>query len=239
MIGSDNALDCVRTAAANATGPEKPPTQNPLQREFSPSTEEVDSNTIHAKDQPSQGFCNIEKNLTGEPPEITPDDLGFTPKSVRKLQDHLDHSFHVFVWLNLCDNNVATNEQVEEPRKSTVRPDKTDSGGLQRPVEQLLEADLGEIDRFLTRRTSLTDRLSYRACPRVSRQEVYDMLTRHRTNITDATGKDHKLRETYEKEVEVVNAAELLFRFFLPSCFEGPTVEKYWGALDRLLKVSD
>lgn len=239
LIGSDNTLDYVRTAAADASRPEKPPTQISLQRECSPSAAEVDSHTIHAKDQPSQGSCSIEENISGEPPEITPHDLGFTPKSVRELQDHLDHDFHVFVWLNMCDDNVATKEQVKESRTNTVKLDRIDTGGLQRPVEQLLEEDLGEIDQFLTRQTSLTDRLSYRACPRVSRMEVYNMLAKHRARITGATGKDHKFREIYEKEVEVVNAAELLFRFFLPSCFEGPTVGKYWGALDRLLKVSD
>jgi len=65
------------------------------------------------------------------------------------------------------------------------------------------------------------------------------MLAKDRGNITGAPGKDHKVRQTYETKVEVVNAAELLFQFFLPSRFEGPTVGKYWGALDRVLKVSD
>lgn len=136
----------------------------------------------------------------------------------------------------MSENNNATKDRV---KKNAVGTDRTDASSLPRPLEQLLEEDLGEIDRFLTRRTSLADQLSYRACPRATRQGVYDTLAKDTASITDAFWKDDKVRKTYETKVELVNAADLLFRFFLPSRFKGPTVGKYWGALDRVLKVGD
>lgn len=65
------------------------------------------------------------------------------------------------------------------------------------------------------------------------------MLARDRGNITGATGKDHKVRQTHETKVEVVNATELLFQVFLRSHFKSPTKGKYWEALDRVLKVGN
>jgi hypothetical protein len=82
--------------------------------------------------------------------------------------------------------------------------------------EMNLRADLKELHRFLQRQTSFEDRVAYKECPQQSRNDIYALL----------------------RKVEVVNKAETVFRFFLPSDFKGRTVGKFWGALHRLLVVS-
>lgn len=180
---------------AGARSPDKPSTQVSAGDECSRSAQKLDPDTTRAQDQSSQNSQNLEDNTTGEPPKVTLADLDSTPVSLRKYPDHVDHSFHVFVWLNMSENNNATENKV---KKNAVGTDRTDASSLPRTVEQSLKEDLGEIDQFLNRRTSLTDRLSYRACPHVNRQEVYEMLAKDRGNITGATGKDQKVRQIYE-----------------------------------------
>jgi hypothetical protein len=50
--------------------------------------------------------------------------------------------------------------------------------------------------------------------------------------------KSLKRQKKYEDRADLVNAAEIMFQFFLHSRFDGPTVGKYWGALFRLIAVS-
>lgn len=51
-------------------------------------------------------------------------------------------------------------------------------------------------------------------------------------------GKDRIRAQNYEDKVEIFNKADALFQFFLPPEFSGLTVDKYWGAVHRLLVVS-
>lgn len=74
-------------------------------------------------------------NITGEPEKIMLDDLDFAPESPRRHPDPFDHGFHVFVWLNMFENNVATEKQVKESRKNAVRSDRTDTSSLPRPLK--------------------------------------------------------------------------------------------------------
>ena len=149
----------------------------------------------------------------------------------------MDDNFHVFVWLNVNETNFDPRDQGKERRKTTITSATIDVSGLPTSIEQALIEDLNEIDQFLTRRTSLADRLSYQACPQLTRREIYDKLERDRVKITGVTGKDDKLRQIYEKKVALINAAELLFQFFIPPRFDGPTVKEYWGALAQILNV--
>ncbi|THV45025.1 hypothetical protein BGAL_0541g00030 [Botrytis galanthina] len=97
-----------------------------------------------------------------------------------------------------------------------------------------LQADLLEIDKFLVQKTNLNDRMAYQAVEPCTRQNFYDILTEDRSELATS---DANFRRNYILKVNLANAAEVLFRFFLPFDCHGPTVERYWGALYPILLV--
>jgi hypothetical protein len=127
--------------------------------------------------------------------------------------------FHVFTWLNAGKVDHGT-------RPSSVNEDQ-------------LKEDLENMDRFLSRKTSLGERIAYKECPQISRFEVYALLESEANSMSGPTDQknDDRKRRIFEHRVDVVNAAEVIFQFFFPSTFEGPTVLKYWGAIHRILEV--
>jgi len=145
------------------------------------------------------------------------------PQSSTAQPTTLDiEGFHVFTWLNAG---------------------MTDHGTKSLNVnEEQLKEDLEETDYFLSHKTSLSERIAYKECPQISRLAVYNLLEQEGRTITGSAAKEQKKHERkrriYERRVDIVNAAESVFQFFLPSLFEGPTVMKYWGAIHRLLVVS-
>jgi hypothetical protein len=136
--------------------------------------------------------------------------------------------FHVFTWLN------AFNDAQGSGTTSSVVGARYMSPST-RSLE--LEEDLKEIDTFLNQKTSLTDRLTYRRCPFQQRTELYKLLTKEGKDITAMNDSTQTQRELYENKVDILNAADLFFQFFLPASFQGPTVGKYWGSLFQLLEV--
>ena len=131
------------------------------------------------------------------------------------------NGFHVFTWLNAGQTNQS-------------------SRGLKPDVDQL-NKDLEDMDYFLSHNTTLVERIAYQECPQVSRLEVYRLLEQEGITLVKSAAKEKKQDERkpriYELRVDIVNAAESIFQFFLPSLFEGPTVLKYWGVIHRLLVV--
>lgn len=131
------------------------------------------------------------------------------------------NDFHVFTWLNAA-------------------PMDQSSKVLNINLDQLKD-DLEEMDHFLSHKTTLTERIAYKECPKVSRLEVYGLLEQEERALLKSAVKEQKQDEEksriYELRVDIVNAAESIFQFFLPSLFEGPTVLKYWGVIHQLLTV--
>jgi hypothetical protein len=120
---------------------------------------------------------------------------------------------------------------------------KTDHGSKALTVNgKQLEADLVRMDRYLSHKTRFSERITYSDCPRISRSEVYRFIEQEgramATSVSEDPKKDEKRRMNYERRVDLTNAAEFIFQFFLPSEFEGPTVLEYWGAIHRILVVS-
>ena len=170
-------------------------------------------------------------------PEIVSKTGTSTTASPHHLSNSFDDNFHVFVWLNVHETNLGPRDQGKGRRETANTSATTGVSGLPASIEQALIDDLNEIDQFLTRRTSLADRLSYQGCPQLTRSEIYDKLEKDRVKITGVIMKDDTIRQIYEKKVALINAAELLFQFFIPPCFDGPTVKEYWGALAQILDV--
>jgi hypothetical protein len=160
----------------------------------------------------------------------------------------LGNAFHVFIWLNLsCSNLKSVQKDLSKGEKSPSRKQKQEisdelpqEGGDIRLManENHMKGHLGEMDHFLTRMTNLNLRLNYQGCTNRSRQDTYEMLVKEKQELNESSKTDLKRRKNYENKVDLLNAANLMFQFFLPSKIDGPTVGKYWGALFQLIAVS-
>lgn len=170
-----------------------------------------------------------------------------TPKTSQPAQpdkqydtEQLSKNFHVLTWLNEIQSTTLLTPNIHPA--SSLSPDNQTSGvnvGRSFILDEMsLRADLKEMERFLKRETSFEERLIYNDCPQYSRHDVYMLLKNEGKTIAAATQKDPKRAKNYEDKVEIFNKAEALFQFFLPPQFEGRTVNKYWGAVYRLLVVS-
>jgi hypothetical protein len=96
---------------------------------------------------------------------------------------------------------------------------------------------LEETDGFLNSATTFSDRRDYRDCPTRSRFAAYGLLKEQGVELGTA-GKRAYGQQRYENRVDLFNAVDMIFRFFLPPTFEGPTIGKFWGAMDRIVEVS-
>jgi hypothetical protein len=104
--------------------------------------------------------------------------------------------------------------------------------------ENHMKGDLGEIDQFLTRMTNLNLRFDYQGCTNRGRQDAYEMLMKEKQDLNESSETDLKRRKNYENKVDLLNTANLMVQFFLPSKIEGPSVGKYRRALFQLIAVS-
>ena len=208
-----------------------------MKQTHSTSAGNLNPDIVFTQNQENHNAFDSKDTTWKETPEILSRTRTSTTASPHHLSNSFDDNFHVFVWLNVNETNLGPRDQGKERRETTYTSATTDVSGLPASIEQALVDDLNEIDQFLTRRTSLADRLSYQGCPQLTRREIYDKLEKDRVKITGVIMKDDTIRQTYEEKVALINAAELLFQFFVPPCFDGPTVKEYWGALAQILDV--
>ncbi|CZR67669.1 uncharacterized protein PAC_17568 [Phialocephala subalpina] len=149
--------------------------------------------------------------------------------------DVLSKDFHVFTWLNEKQPTTwparsPSNEPQADIDIGEPRPD-----GPFSIDQESMKADLKEIDHFLKHRTGFEERLIYKTCPPRTRTQIYELIKKDEKDVTGFKGDTLRQRKAFEDEVEILNKAESLLQFFIPSSFEGPTVGKFWGALFRLL----
>ncbi|KAF9879715.1 hypothetical protein CkaCkLH20_02526 [Colletotrichum karsti] len=98
----------------------------------------------------------------------------------------------------------------------------------------LLQSQLSEVEDFLTTETNGPDRRAYLDSEVSSRDAVYAYLERQGAAIQELKNKPLK-KQLYEERVDIFNAADTLLRFFLPPLFDGPTTERFWGAVMNLV----
>lgn len=99
-----------------------------------------------------------------------------------------------------------------------------------------LEVQLDAAERFLTCETTYSDRKAYKSCETATRSECYDYLAGLASRVED-DGSDI-VRRTYEERVDIFNAVDIVYTFFLPLNFNGSMVGKFWGAVRTLIEVS-
>lgn len=131
---------------------------------------------------------------------------------------------HVFNWMN---TQIGKSITANVTRRSAAR-------NVAIINETLLHDDLQEINDFLLQKTNINERFAYKASPRHTRKQFYDILFEVESKIQT----DQSLQATYELQVELANAAEVLFRFFLSPQDLGPTTEEFWGPLYEIIVVS-
>ncbi|KAG9229285.1 hypothetical protein BJ875DRAFT_202844 [Amylocarpus encephaloides] len=187
----------------------------------------------------SRGTFNIGENEGAEDPSRLPSRF---PKNATEnkwkgpqtdLQnDALNRNFHVFAWMNEVQPKtwrILSHTKDISPNNQTKRNDPF-------TVDEMnLRVELKEIDRYLTSQAVFEDRTAYLECDERSRHEIYSTLAMEKEEITALNEKDLTRSKIYEDKIDVVNKAETVFRFFLPSQFEGSTIGKFWGALGKLL----
>ena len=124
-----------------------------------------------------------------------------------------DDRFHIFCWLKSFTTmgEVASQEQADA-----------------------LWQQLQEMEEFLTKETSRIDRQVYQSCYESSRAACLKYLEQQAV----AAKKNPSSKRYFENRVDILNAAEIVFRLYLPLQSDGPTVKKFWGAIYRLVQVS-
>ncbi|KAK1723977.1 uncharacterized protein BDZ83DRAFT_579540 [Colletotrichum acutatum] len=134
--------------------------------------------------------------------------MSFPPGQSNKTNE----MFHVFSW-------------------AEARPPSPMEG----PNFIVLQKQLSEVEEFLTAETNGPDRRAYLEAEMSTRNEVFEYLEQQGARMQD-TKKSWK-KQDYEERVDIFNAADSLFRFFLPPLFDGPTTERFWGAVMNLVRI--
>ncbi|THV51590.1 hypothetical protein BGAL_0105g00040 [Botrytis galanthina] len=176
-----------------------------------------------------KGSQNPEKDGASHKPDFkTSKEDNNTKVSDSKSADALEAAemnysdeLHVFNWMNTQIDKSIT---ASFTRRSAAR-------NVAIINETLLHDDLQEINDFLLQKTNINERFAYKASPRHTRKKFYDILFEVESKIQT----DQSLRATYELQVELANAAEVLFRFFLSPQDLGPTTEEFWGPLYEII----
>ncbi|KAM0196791.1 hypothetical protein ACHAPI_005672 [Fusarium lateritium] len=99
-----------------------------------------------------------------------------------------------------------------------------------------LEVQLDAAERFLTNEATYSDRKAYESCKTGTRNECYDYLAGLASRVEN-DGSDN-VRRVYEERVDIFNAVDIAYTFFLPMNFNGSMVGKFWGAVRTLIELS-
>ncbi|GKT48103.1 uncharacterized protein ColSpa_08284 [Colletotrichum spaethianum] len=112
----------------------------------------------------------------------------------------------------------------------------TPSSPVDGPNFIVLQKQLSGVEEFLTSETNGPDRRAYLEAETSTRNEVYLYLEQLGEDM-QSTKKVWR-KQDYEERIDIFNAADSLFRFFLPPLFDGPTTERFWGAVMNLVRMS-
>ncbi|KAH7370897.1 hypothetical protein BKA65DRAFT_562836 [Rhexocercosporidium sp. MPI-PUGE-AT-0058] len=183
----------------------------------------VDFQRISTKSEPAKGRLLYEEGpREGSNLRSTDNDH----RARKKTTDQPKDEFHVFTWLNSRNETRGASSGISAANVDYLL------SGFESPG---LEGDLAEIDIYLSKETSLNHRLTYNRCPSLvgDRSDIYDLIFKLKP---DASSTEENIIARYETLIGVLNAAELLFMFFLPPDSQAPTTPKFWGAIFRFIQ---
>ncbi|KAK3307749.1 uncharacterized protein B0T15DRAFT_522460 [Chaetomium strumarium] len=101
--------------------------------------------------------------------------------------------------------------------------------------EEALDDHLREVEDYLLCRTPFSDRRTYAACPEATRGAIYSDLEQGGIELSKLDDVPSKEQWRYETQLDIFNAADIVFKFFFPPDVEMPTIRKFWGALDIII----
>lgn len=85
--------------------------------------------------------------------------------------------------------------------------------------------------------TKPTDKIAYRDCPKANRRSLFEYLQQEGLRIEEQSAEDRRRKQQYEQRVDILNAADTVFQFYLPIGVYAPTATRYWGAVRALIQV--
>ncbi|KAL8341987.1 hypothetical protein RB601_005236 [Gaeumannomyces tritici] len=138
-------------------------------------------------------------------------------KNDKKAEVDLHQSFHVFTWMETVLVSTGTAQPWVD--------------------KEALEKQLKEVDDYLCRGTSFTDKKAYTDCEENTRESLFQYLEQQGAEMERLRNASSKKRG-YEERIDIFNAADMVFQFFFPLDIEAPTVKRYWGAVSALIQLS-
>ncbi|KAH8201408.1 hypothetical protein TruAng_004408 [Truncatella angustata] len=136
----------------------------------------------------------------------------------KTLSQSVNNAFHVFTWMDIA------------------KPKSVMSAELN--VDNILK-QLAEAHKYLGGSTSGRDRKIYEAGRLSTQEKLHAYLEAEGKVLDSSTEEDTSKRDDWTSCVDLYNAAEIIFRFFLPRRFDSsaPTVGKFWGAIEVLVEA--
>lgn len=102
--------------------------------------------------------------------------------------------------------------------------------------EAALQERFRDIDGFLRFETKLGDSQAYIGCLEADRKDVHGLLAMERTERLKYYTSSQQ--EDYRGRVDLFNLADIFFQCLFPSDVQLPTVAKFWGSIQGIVKVS-
>lgn len=96
---------------------------------------------------------------------------------------------------------------------------------------------LQEVEQYLQQETKDKVRLAYRRCQVSSFNKIRQSLVKQ-SDAASQLDEDAEADVAYDERLKVFSYAAIILELFVPLHYTGPTVDKYWGAVESILGVS-
>lgn len=132
--------------------------------------------------------------------------------------------FHLFTW---ADSKSSAAAPGRSPALDPLADNNADRSSL--------DALLGDLDEYLNNGTRKQDKLVYSKIKEAKRANLHAYLGEVQTIL--AASSEKRNPKNLEDRIDIFNAADIVFRFYLPGDFVGPTTGKFWGAIKAFVAV--
>jgi hypothetical protein len=102
--------------------------------------------------------------------------------------------------------------------------------------EEALDDHFLEVEDYILSHTTFSDRRAYTACPESTREKIYAQLEQKGVELSGVTDVERDQQHEYETQLDIFNAADVVFKFFFPPDVVVPTIGKFWGALEAIIR---
>lgn len=134
-------------------------------------------------------------------------------------------------------NSSTVDELSQAPNSFSVFASIQSGPGPSRAMTA--RAELGRIDQFMRKITRKSDQRVYNECPEATPTGIRAELERlaAKANLLELRERS-RLRVDLRERIDTFNSVVVVFTYFMPLSFVGPSVRKFWGSLKLLLDVS-